>query len=270
MAAHIVQDILEIIECSICTNSFSNPKILPCRHVFCSTCLESYSKSTASGDKITCPLCRNEFEIPHDGIRGLRVNTFYQHLAQLVKSFSLAGGSAVFDDSNLITSFTKSLHETKTDLDCSREKFLQRVLALEEEIVTKANSLINVIENHKDELLDQLKLISSQHLDDIKFYGDRVDNILQLYATNTPPETGIHKEKSMPKKVILKSTENLGNNSPKKSSEINPDTSGPSIFFPDVLLEPSETFQTFTSGLNSHNIVGNLSVVESSHTKSGR
>ena len=45
-------------ECNVCFEEIdeTNEKILPCNHVFCTTCLTVWNKGT-------CPTCRNRFRV---------------------------------------------------------------------------------------------------------------------------------------------------------------------------------------------------------------
>jgi len=74
-------------ECPICKEELKNPRILPCIHSFCLDCLEQYcrSKEKLPGDKVPCPECRTEFEIPKDGLSGLTVRT-HSHEPELEAS----------------------------------------------------------------------------------------------------------------------------------------------------------------------------------------
>lgn len=47
-------DLNSLLECAICLNVFQNPRILPCYHTFCLSCLETMN----SKQQLTCPLCR--------------------------------------------------------------------------------------------------------------------------------------------------------------------------------------------------------------------
>ena len=66
--------------CPICLEVFDNPKSLPCIHGFCLKCLEQHFRDKMIGDEVPCPLCRKEFQIPPDGLRGLQHHFFIQHL----------------------------------------------------------------------------------------------------------------------------------------------------------------------------------------------
>ena len=68
----------ETTECPICKEEIQNPRLLPCIHSFCLKCLEEYCSSSGSlpGDKLPCPECRTEFEIPKKVVADLPVRTF--------------------------------------------------------------------------------------------------------------------------------------------------------------------------------------------------
>jgi len=61
--------------CSICLEELKNPRSLPCRHSFCFGCLERHCKDKLPGDDARCPLCRTTFQIPQEGLRGLKHST---------------------------------------------------------------------------------------------------------------------------------------------------------------------------------------------------
>ena len=89
MAANIkllLKEVKDATECPICTDVLCNPKMLPCFHTFCLTCIEQYGKDTPEGDTLTCPLCRGEFKVPVGGLSKLRSNFFLERLISTVKS----------------------------------------------------------------------------------------------------------------------------------------------------------------------------------------
>ena len=81
----VSKEIADITECSICTESFREPKVLPCIHTFCLQCLETYGKDKKPGDKADCPICRSVFVIPAGGFKDLHNNFFMNQLLQLKK-----------------------------------------------------------------------------------------------------------------------------------------------------------------------------------------
>lgn len=61
--------------CTLCSKLMVDPRILPCAHSFCLTCLES------STNKFECPTCRYRFPIPEGGLKNLKKNEFIDRLA---------------------------------------------------------------------------------------------------------------------------------------------------------------------------------------------
>lgn len=59
----------DIFSCSICLKHFKKPKLLPCQHTFCESCLDTYIQSSAGNDTLSskwflCPLCRQTVKSP--------------------------------------------------------------------------------------------------------------------------------------------------------------------------------------------------------------
>ncbi|XP_064631028.1 uncharacterized protein LOC135489559 [Lineus longissimus] len=60
------------VECSICCEIFTAPKILElCNHVYCKKCLIDLAKSKG-GSSFPCPQCRVECKLPDGGVDGLK------------------------------------------------------------------------------------------------------------------------------------------------------------------------------------------------------
>ncbi|XP_078684292.1 E3 ubiquitin-protein ligase TRIM56-like [Branchiostoma floridae x Branchiostoma belcheri] len=73
----------DFLECTICCDTYKNPKILiPCLHTFCEHCLREWVQKS-DGDTFPCPICRQPVPLPQDGVDGLKNNS---HLASLVKA----------------------------------------------------------------------------------------------------------------------------------------------------------------------------------------
>ncbi|KAK3576247.1 hypothetical protein CHS0354_027046 [Potamilus streckersoni] len=63
-------------ECSICMDSFKNPKLISCHHSFCCNCLEDYVRANLRNGRFNCPMCRKSVELPKGGVQGFQSN-FY-------------------------------------------------------------------------------------------------------------------------------------------------------------------------------------------------
>ena len=61
MAMKAMKKLEDHLTCSICLDTYTDPKQLQCSHVFCRDCLEGLVERRASPDQpaITCPMCRH-------------------------------------------------------------------------------------------------------------------------------------------------------------------------------------------------------------------
>ena len=68
----------ENLICSICLETYTEPKMLDCAHSFCLSCLNILvDKQKSQGYKkhcIKCPQCRNITNLPQNGVTGLKTN----------------------------------------------------------------------------------------------------------------------------------------------------------------------------------------------------
>ena len=83
MAKASTHDLKNMLECSICMDEFTDPRMLPCIHTFCFKCLEKTGENKHSGSSMSCPLCRKEFNIPETGIEGIQKNFFMESLMNI-------------------------------------------------------------------------------------------------------------------------------------------------------------------------------------------
>jgi len=73
----------DITECPICTEVYTDPRVLPCVHTYCLKCIEAWSKDKQPGDEVACPLCRKEFTLSSNGVVDLPKNFFVAKLLQM-------------------------------------------------------------------------------------------------------------------------------------------------------------------------------------------
>ncbi|XP_033731807.1 uncharacterized protein LOC117321499 [Pecten maximus] len=62
--------------CPICWDDFKEPKLLKCCHSFCCKCLRNYTRKNRGRSELTCPLCRQAWDIPDKGVDGFLTNYF--------------------------------------------------------------------------------------------------------------------------------------------------------------------------------------------------
>ena len=63
----LLDNLHEEVSCSVCMNTFTEPKMLPCLHSFCLKCLTGIQRTSGRHDIITCPECRRESKVPGGG-----------------------------------------------------------------------------------------------------------------------------------------------------------------------------------------------------------
>ncbi|KAL3891952.1 hypothetical protein ACJMK2_004194 [Sinanodonta woodiana] len=73
-SSQTVAQISEVLQCPICLETLTRPKVIPCGHTFCALCLQSYinKKVTHSGHTqpcFPCPLCRTDIHLSNPNIR---------------------------------------------------------------------------------------------------------------------------------------------------------------------------------------------------------
>ena len=73
----LMYNLREEVTCSVCMQLYTNPKQLPCLHVFCLQCLNNLTRTSARGGKIKCPLCQREVVVPESGTLETLPNCFH-------------------------------------------------------------------------------------------------------------------------------------------------------------------------------------------------
>lgn len=75
-----------LLKCSICSNRFRNPKLLPCNHTFCAEpCLSKYIDK----GQVKCPECSSEHRVPlKGGVQGFPNNVTLGRFLELRQQVS--------------------------------------------------------------------------------------------------------------------------------------------------------------------------------------
>ncbi len=77
------------LECSICLEFYKKPKVLPCMHTFCLSCLDEHiKKSSVDGKKqqFHCPYCRELIKVPMNGPGGFTTNHMFINFQELLEA----------------------------------------------------------------------------------------------------------------------------------------------------------------------------------------
>ena len=91
MAEEGIKKLEEQLNCSICLDRYTDPKILQCFHIFCRQCLVPLGVRDQQGQlSLTCPACRQATPIPDRGVAGLQsafhINRFLEILDDIAKN----------------------------------------------------------------------------------------------------------------------------------------------------------------------------------------
>ncbi|XP_078574679.1 uncharacterized protein LOC144860959 [Branchiostoma floridae x Branchiostoma japonicum] len=85
MASNAISDITdEFLVCQVCLEDFKQPKMLPCLHTFCQSCLEKLLATEPVG-KLDCPTCRQDVSLPENGVQGLKSNFLVGKLRDILQ-----------------------------------------------------------------------------------------------------------------------------------------------------------------------------------------
>ena len=74
----LVENLKKQVTCSICLDTYTDPKILSCFHTFCCKCLEEHARNTQNQGKFRCPECQADIELP-EGNRFDCLPTSFHH-----------------------------------------------------------------------------------------------------------------------------------------------------------------------------------------------
>ena len=74
-----------MLECPICQEQFTEPRVLPCQHTFCLHCLGKIRERQSTTESIPCPVCRATYHLSTAGIDDLPKNIFAANLIDIVR-----------------------------------------------------------------------------------------------------------------------------------------------------------------------------------------
>ena len=71
------------LTCGICLDSYTEPKLLQCFHVFCKQCLERLVVHDCQGLSLQCPSCRRSTLLPPTSVSGLQTAFYLNNLFEV-------------------------------------------------------------------------------------------------------------------------------------------------------------------------------------------
>ena len=81
----LLQNLKKHLECSLCHNTYNDPKTISCLHTFCCQCLEVHARTSHRQGKLRCPECQAQIDLP-EGNRfdSLPTSFFHKSLLSLL------------------------------------------------------------------------------------------------------------------------------------------------------------------------------------------
>ena len=86
MSEETIKKLEDQLQCSICLDTYTDPKLLQCFHVYCRECLVRLVVQNQQGQlSLTCPICRQATPIPANGVAGLQSAFQVNNLLEIMK-----------------------------------------------------------------------------------------------------------------------------------------------------------------------------------------
>jgi len=80
--------------CELCSDFFTDPRMLPCLHSFCKKCLQKLLGEHGTDDKLRCPTCEKAACIPSAGAHGFPQDLRWGYEAELAHYGEKVKGSS--------------------------------------------------------------------------------------------------------------------------------------------------------------------------------
>ena len=88
----LLMNLKKQVTCSICLDTFTEPKILSCHHTFCCECLERHARVSQRQGKFRCPECQVEINLPEGNRFDCLPNSFlHKSLLSVLQAESCEG-----------------------------------------------------------------------------------------------------------------------------------------------------------------------------------
>jgi len=209
------EELADMTECSICTEVFTDPRILPCHHTFCLKCLLHYGQDRQPGDQMNCPLCREQFIIPRGGLsemkkdfkmetwlhvrkrpagkamceehKGEEIRMFCQEcsIAMCVTCFvkshnthrcsDIKEVSDILGDTQKVSELRKITEDVLERLEKEKNDVIEHLAGIEYEINTAADKSIAAIQRDREKLLSEVKSIKLKRVKQVETVKQEVE-----------------------------------------------------------------------------------------------
>jgi len=177
------KELADMLECSICTEVFTDPRVLPCIHTFCLMCLLKYVEDRRPGERVPCPLCRENFTIPGNGLSGMKKNFLMEKLLHTRKLSAgqeerekVSGNprSLVLSDAHKLSELWEISKDVLRRLDKEKNDVIEHLAGIEDDINTAADKLIAAIRRDKVKLLSEVESIKLKRVKQVETVKEEV------------------------------------------------------------------------------------------------
>lgn len=169
-------------ECSICQETYTVPKVLPCLHTFCQPCLEKLQDNL---EKIQCPKCEQDCTLPPQGISGLLSDYAITNVLE----------TSALEDSPLSCTGckTKDTHAVARCYDCANYLCGNCVMAHQYMHCFEGHDVVNLKEANKDDFKTEKLLCCPRHKSEtLRFFCRTCDTPICKECTNSDHPKGLH------------------------------------------------------------------------------
>ena len=92
----LLKNLKKHLECSICLDTYNDPKTISCLHTFCCQCLESHARASHREGKFRCPECQARVDLPEGNrFNSLPTSFFHNSLLSLLAVRQSGDGSSI-------------------------------------------------------------------------------------------------------------------------------------------------------------------------------
>ena len=131
MAESTIKKLEEQLNCAICLETYKDPKLLQCFHIYCRDCLVKLVVRDKQGLlSLICPTCRQATPIPANGVTGLQSVFQVNHLLEILEQHKKAEDTAA-SQKVMKSNMTHPIHPKKVIANCFEHKGTERQLYCE-------------------------------------------------------------------------------------------------------------------------------------------
>ena len=164
MAEAALEKLQEQLNCSVCLDTYTDPKQLQCNHVFCQQCLEPVVVRDRWRRRfLSCPTCRQVTPVPGRGVAGLQSAFHINHLLDIQDTVKNLDNQATASGGDLCYCPKHAEEELKLYCDtCQDLVCLQCVITNGEHHDHEYALLKEAFEKHREVITTSLEPVEKQ------------------------------------------------------------------------------------------------------------